>query len=344
MKVRTLATVLGCRVEGAEDVDVLGVAPLQDATPTDISFVESAKMLSAARSSRAAAFLVGEDVPFWGKPVLRVSGNPRVILARMLKLFAPAVSLPDVGLHPSVVVQDGVRMDRNVRIGANTYIGRDVQIGEDVIIFSNCYIGDRVVVGDGSVIYPNVVVREDVWIGRGVKIHSGAVIGADGFGYTVDENGGILKIPQIGGVVLEDGVEVGANTTIDRSTMGFTVIGRNTKLDNLVHVAHNVTIGENCFIAAQVGIAGSSRIGNNVIFAGQSGVSDHVSVGDNVKVAARSGITRNVPAGAFVSGFPARDHSKDLRIQGLIWKLPELFQKLSRLENEVKEMKKGASG
>jgi len=343
MKVRVLAAILGCKLEGDGEVDVLGVAPLQDATPTDISFVESAKMLSVAKESRAAAFLVGSDVEFWGKPILKASGNPRVFLAELLRFFAPGGCLPDVGVHPSAVVSDTARLGKGVRIGAHVYVGEDVRIADGVVVFPNCYIGDRVVIGEGSLMYPNVVVREDVWIGKGVRIHSGVVIGADGFGYTVNECGDIVKIPQIGGVVVEDGVEIGANSTIDRSTMGFTVIGRNTKIDNLVHVAHNVTIGENCFIAGQVGIAGSSRIGNNVVLAGQSGVKDHVSVGDRVKVAARSGVTRNIPAGAFVSGFPARDHGKDLRIQGLIWKLPDLLERLLRLENEVKEMKRRAS-
>jgi UDP-3-O-[3-hydroxymyristoyl] glucosamine N-acyltransferase len=227
-----------------------------------------------------------------------------------------------------------VQLGDNVALMAHVVIDERAVIGDNVVIYPHSYIGTATVIGQDSLLYPNVTVREDCHIGQRVIIHSGAVIGSDGFGFvTIDERH--RKVPQVGNVVIEDDVEIGANAALDRATTGSTIVRRGTKIDNLVHISHNDIIGEDCLLVAQTGISGSVTVGNNVIFAGQSGSAGHLQIGDNCVFAARSGITGDVPAGSFYAGFPARPHREWLRGKGAMSKLPEYQKKIRELAKQL---------
>ncbi len=331
-----LAKVVDGKVVGDPELKISGIASLEDAGPGDISFVAEEKHLPSAQSSKAGALLVGQDVKGVDKPLIRTA-NPRMAFAILLSEFAPLLHV-ELGIHPSAVVGEGAHVGEGTSVGANVVIAPDAQIGSDVVIYPGVYVGEGTTIGSGSIIYPNVVLREFVTVGKNVIIQPGAVIGGDGFGF-VTVSGKQQKVPQIGTVVIEDDVEIGANVTIDRATCGKTVIGRGTKLDNLVQVGHNVVIGEDCLIVALTGVAGSSTIGNRVTLAGQSGVAGHLKVGDNTVVAARSLVISDLPGGQFVSGYPARPHKEAMRAIASQRKIPELIKRVKQLETELEELK-----
>ncbi len=331
LRASEISRVIGGTLEG-KDVEVKGVAPLDLAEEGDISFAWSGSLKEDISASRASVLVVPKGIKRLqtDKTLIRVRDPRRALTLFLKRFFKTEHSLPP-GVHELAFVEGDVSLGDDVRVGPFTYIGKGASIGARTVIYPFVFIGKDVKIGEDCVIYSMVSIREGTEIGNRVVIHSGAVIGSDGYGFIPEEKG-IEKIPQVGIVVIEDDVEIGANVTIDRATIGETRIGKGTKIDNLVQIAHNVTIGENVLIAALCGIAGSARIGNGVMMGGQAGVSDHVDVGDRSVVAGRSGITKSIPPGSFVSGFPAINHREELKIEALIRRLPELFERVKELE------------
>jgi UDP-3-O-[3-hydroxymyristoyl] glucosamine N-acyltransferase len=327
-----IAAALGATLDGDPARTITGVAPLEAAGPEHVSFCVDDRHREAARNSGAAAVVIASDAGALPMATLRVRA-PRQALIRLLRLFHPATASAP-GVHPTAVVGSSARVDATAAIGALAVIEDGAEIGADVRIHPLVYIGRDAVVGEGSELYPHVVLRDGVRLGRRVVVHPGAVIGADGFGYAFD--GAVhQKIPQVGTVVVEDDVEIGANTTIDRATLGATVIRRGTKVDNLVQVGHNVEVGEHSILVSQVGISGSSRLGRGVVLGGQVGVADHVTLGDGVMVGAQSGIHADLEPGAKVLGTPARPITLAKRIFVTEGHLPDLVRRVRELERRL---------
>jgi len=288
-----LADLVEGEVVGDGQLLIQGVAKTEEAREGEITLATSERFLRQALQSQASAVIVSLEVKDCLKPVIRVE-NTRLAFARILGLFAPQREYLR-GIHPTVVLGNGSKIGCNVSIGPYVVIEDDVKLGDDVCLSAFVYLGRGVEIGNDTKVLSRVVIMDDTAIGRRVIIHPGTVIGSDGFGFARKKDDSYYKIPQLGRVVIEDDVEIGANVAIDRATLGETRIGRGSKIDNLVHIAHNVSLGENVAIVALVGISGSSTIGKGVIMAGQAGVTDHVSVGDNSVVAAKSGVTKNIP-------------------------------------------------
>jgi UDP-3-O-[3-hydroxymyristoyl] glucosamine N-acyltransferase len=330
-----LAEVLGGTLEGDPERVVSGVATLESAGPDQISFCTDARYQAAARASRAGAFLAPEGITGLPGPVVRAA-NPQLALIRLLHLFHPVEETP-AGIHLAAVVAADAVVDPTATVGALAVIESGAVVGRGVRIFPLVYVGRDARIGDDTVLYPHVVVRERVRIGRRVVVHAGVVLGADGFGYAPD--GSVhRRIPQVGGVVIEDDVDIGANTTIDRATLGDTIIRRGTKIDNLVQIGHNVEVGEDCIIVAQVGLAGSVRVGRRVVLAGQVGVADHVRVGDGVTVAAQSGIASDILEPGIYLGYPARPAFESKRILVAESQLPDLIRRVRRVEQRLERL------
>jgi UDP-3-O-[3-hydroxymyristoyl] glucosamine N-acyltransferase len=330
--VTEIARFLGGQVIGDGEIRIVGVASITEARPGEIAFLDSMKYESLLESTRASAVIVAPQTQRRKQTLISVS-QPRLAFAQVMRLFYPCI--PDVprGIHPTAVIGDHVRLGENVHIGAYVCIADGAEIGGGAILFPSVFVGAKTCVGSGSVIYPNVTLRERVTIGANVIIHSGSVIGSDGFGYAQEEDRH-LKIPQVGTVVVEDDVEIGANVAIDRGTLGATRIGRGTKIDNLVQIAHNVTIGPNSILSGQVGIAGSTEIGAGAILAGQVGVVGHITIGEGSIIGAKSGVSKSVPPHSMVFGSPARPINKTKRIEACLSRLPELFKRVHKLESE----------
>jgi len=330
-----LAAALHATLVGDPGRNVTGVAPLDAAGPDDISFLIDPRYGAAAKRSRAGAFLVGSDVSALPGPMLRVAA-PQQALIDLLALFHPAPPLTP-GIAPSAIVAPDARVDATASIGPLVVVESGAVVGAAVRIHALAFVGRGAEIGGGSILHPRVVVCAGVKLGRGVIVHPGAVIGADGFGYAFD--GQVhRKIPQVGGVIIEDDVEIGANTTIDRATLGQTVIRRGTKIDNLVQIAHNVEIGAHSIIVAQVGVSGSSRIGRNVVLAGQVGIADHLTVGDGALILAQSGIARNVEPGERLLGTPARAVVQSKRIWVVQEQLPAMARRLRAAERRLQRL------
>lgn len=330
-----IARLIDGELLGGADLEIKGLAALADAVPGDLSFAADSKHLDTARTCKASALVVPTDFPDIGKPVIRVA-NPRMAWAALLEAFAPSVLIP-LGVHESAVVGEDVVLGRDVSIQAHAYVGARSRIGANVVVYPGVYIGEDVVIGDNTVLYPNVVIRERVQVGRNCIIHPGAVLGADGFGF-VTTAAGHRKVEHIGTVIVEDDVEIGANTTVDRATTGVTIIGSGTKIDNLVQVGHNCQLGPQCLIAAMSGLAGSSVLENRVTMGGQTGIAGHLTVGAGSIVAARGLVAKDIPARSFVSGMPARPHKEVMRTIAAEQKLPELMKDFQRLKKQVEEM------
>ena len=332
MRLADLAAATGCRLDGAADIEIRGVLSLEQAGPADLSFVARKDYLARLADSRAAAVIVGED---WGpvdRPALRTR-NPYLALARALAIvYPPAVPAP--GVHPTAVVAPEASVSPLATVGPLCVVGRGTSIGAHTVLEGQVAVGTDVRIGSHCRLAPQVVLRDGVALGDRVIIHSGAVIGADGFGYA-REGTGYLKIPQVGRVVIEDDVEVGANTTIDRATLGETRIGRGTKIDNQVQIAHNVQVGADTIIVAQVGISGSTRIGSRVTIAGQVGVVDHVEIGDDVIVGAQAGVSKDIPSRSVVLGAPAVPHQEFKRQLAAVARLPEMRRLVQALEERM---------
>jgi UDP-3-O-[3-hydroxymyristoyl] glucosamine N-acyltransferase len=336
LTLRDLASRLNGTVTGDSDAVITGVAGVEIAESGDIVFAEAPRYVQAAVKSRASAVLVTPELAAGaagsGKPLLVVA-QPRVAFVHVLQLFVPAPS-HEPGVHPSAQIGEGSRIGEGAHVGANVVIGRDAAIGDGAALLPGVFVGDGCVVGAGTVVHPNAVLYPGVKVGRGCILHAGCVIGADGFGY-VPIGYGLMKVPHLGSVEIGDEVEVGANSCIDRAKTGVTKIGSGTKIDNLVHIAHNVTVGQACLIIAQTGVAGSVTIGNGVVLAGQAGIKDHVSIGDGARVAAQGGVIGDVAAGVTVSGYPARPHLEKMRELGALTALPDALKRLRALEKRL---------
>lgn len=329
---RELAETLGAVLEGNPDVTIAGVAPLDTAEADHIALLANTRHRAAAMASRAGAFLApvgGEDLP---APVLRVPA-PHLAFITLLDLFYPPEPHRP-GVHRTAVIAPDATVDPTAQIGAFVVVEAGAVVGTGVRLLPYVYVGADTEIGAGSVLHPHVVVYARVVIGRRVIIHAGTVVGADGFGY-VSEGDTHRKIPQVGRVRIEDDVEVGANTTIDRATIGDTVIERGTKIDNLVQIAHNVYIGAQSLLAAQVGIAGSARLGRQTVLAGQVGVGDHATLSDNVIIGAQSGVISSIERPGAYLGSPARPAAETRRIVAALSRLPELVRRLRAVERRV---------
>ena len=336
-----IAAALGASLDGDAGRVVTGVAPLEAAGPSDISFLTDVRYRQAARTTQAGAVLAPLDAEPIAAAMLRVK-QPHQALIQLLDLFHPrAPATP--GAHPTAVVAPAANVDPTAWVGAFAVIEAGAAIGRGVRVHPFAYVGENVEIGEGSEIHPHAVLLHDVRIGRRVIVHAGAVIGGDGFGYAFD-GGEHRKIPQVGTVVIEDDVEIGANTTVDRATLGATVIGRGTKIDNLVQVGHNVAIGAHAILVSQVGISGSSRVGSGAILAGQVGVADHVSVGDGAIIGAQSGVHTDVETGAKMLGTPVRSMMQAKRIYASEDKLPDLGRRVRELERRLERLEGPASG
>ena len=324
--------VVGGTIHGDAQTPISSLTSLGEADPQALSFIANDKMSKAAAALRVAALLVHRHVADLAVPQIVVD-NPMLAFARVAQKFFVRVPTPR-GIAEPVTQGSDVQIGSDPSIWPFVTLGDRVKIGHRVTLYPGVFVGSDSTIGDDSVLYPNVVVREGCSLGARVIVHSGTVIGADGFGY-VQHQGRHHKIPQLGGVVIEDDVELGANVTVDRATFGRTLVKRGTKVDNLVQIAHNVTVGEHCILVAQVGIAGSTSIGRHVMIGGQAGLSDHITIGDQVMIAAKSGVNRSVESNQVVGGIPAMPREKALRVQGAIFQLPELKQLVRDLEQRV---------
>ncbi|MEN2985120.1 MAG: UDP-3-O-(3-hydroxymyristoyl)glucosamine N-acyltransferase [Thermodesulfovibrionaceae bacterium] len=335
MKVSEIAKIFNAKVEGDPELEVRGVKSIEDAEEGDITYIVSSKYLEMAKSSKASAFIVKEKFEGLNKTQLIVD-NPQLVFAKLLEIFYIKPH-PYKGISDRALVSEKAQIGKNVTIYPFVYIDEDVSIGDNTVVYPFTFIGRQTSIGSDCIIYPNVTVREKVKIGNRVIIHSGTVIGSDGFGYIFYE-GKHQKIPQVGGVVIEDDVEIGACVTVDRATTGNTVIGEGTKVDNLVQIAHNVKIGKNSIVVAQVGIAGSSKIGDGCILAGQVGISDHVEIESGTIITAKSGVMPGRLTKGVYSGIPVFPHRDWLKATSIFQKLPELYKKIKELEDKIKKL------
>lgn len=332
---KELAELVDGELLGREDLIITGACGIKEAEEGDITFLANPRYMPYLEKTKASAVITSFDVESSSKPIIRTK-NPSLAFAKVVAEFFPQNFKHPQGIHPTVILGKNVSVGKQVGIGPYVVIGDNVVIGDRTIIYSGCFIGDDSRIGSDSLIYANVSIRERTTVGNRCIIHSGAVLGSDGFGF-VNLEGKHLKIPQVGIVEVQDDVEIGANVTIDRARFGKTQIGRGTKIDNLVHIAHNVSIGENCLIIAQVGISGSTVLGNNVTLAGQAGLVGHISIGDNAIVAAQAGVTKSVPAGVTVSGYPAKPHDLAKRINACIQNLPRLYEAVELLKKKLEK-------
>ncbi|HSA62136.1 MAG TPA: UDP-3-O-(3-hydroxymyristoyl)glucosamine N-acyltransferase [Nitrospiraceae bacterium] len=323
---------VGGTVHGNDQTKVSELAGLGEANPRALSFVANDKALKSPEELRAGALLVHRHLPELAIPQI-VVGNPLLAFAQVAQRFFVHPAAPR-GIAEDITQGADVRIGPNPSIWPFVTLGDRVTIGARVTLYPGVFIGPDSTIGDDSVLYPNVVVREGCSLGARVIVHSGTVIGSDGFGY-VQHRGRHQKIPQLGGVVIEDDVELGANVTIDRATLGATIIKQGTKVDNLVQIAHNVSIGEHSIVVAQVGIAGSTAIGHHVMIGGQAGLADHIQIGDQVMIAARAGVNRSLEPNQIVSGAPVMPHETWMKAQAVIPRLPELRQLVRNLEQRV---------
>jgi UDP-3-O-[3-hydroxymyristoyl] glucosamine N-acyltransferase len=332
VKLRELAERLGCELLGDGEVELRGVGALEQAGPGDLSFLASPRYAPRLQATRASAVVVapGQDSPL---PRL-LSANPQLTFARAVALLCPPAR-PAAGVHPSAQVHPTAQLGAGVHVGALAVVGARVRVGDRTVVHPTVVLYDDAVVGADCLLHSGVQVRERCRLGDRVVVQNGAVIGGDGFGFARDGDGRYHKFPQVGTVVIEDDVEIGALTAIDRAALGETRIGRGSKLDNLVQVGHSVSVGSDTVLCGQVGIAGSSRVGSNVTLAGQVGVAGHLTIGDGVVATAQSGIPSSVEPGALVSGYPAIDNRAWLKSSAVFAKLPELQKRLRELERKV---------
>ncbi len=323
----------------AKDVEILGVAPLALAGPEDLGFLAHRRYLSELMGSRAGALLVSRQL----EALLEEDPRPRLVaedahgaLAILLEAIHPPKDTP-ARIHSTAVVGDDVSLGRDVHVAPYAVLEEGVQVGDESWIGAHCVVGRGSRIGDRTILHPHVVVYPGAVIGDGVILHSGARIGVDGFGY-VFEDGRHRKIPHPGACVLEDDVEIGANTTIDRGSIGETRVGEGAKLDNLVQLGHNVTVGPHSVLAGQAGVGGSTRIGRGVMVGGQAGLGGHISIGDGARLAGQAGVTRDVEPGGTVMGFPARERREFLRTVAAQGKVPELLGRVRRIEERLAEL------
>ncbi len=329
MKLSEIAEKLNLELIGNPDLEIKDVSGLDTAGHGSLTYIKSSKFLPQVISSGASAFITEQRIDETDVAQL-ISDNALLSFAQALELFYKKQYRP-LGVMEGSIVNPSARISKSATVYPGAYISDNVEIGERTIIYPNVFIGEGVSIGNDTVIYPNVTIMENVSIGSRVRVHAGTVIGSDGFGYIFHE-GKHYKIPQVGKIIIENDVEIGAGVTIDRATTGVTFIGEGTKIDNLVQIAHNVKIGKHCIIVAQVGIAGSTEVGNFVTLAGQVGVADHAVIEDGTIVTAQSGISKKKYKKGVYSGTPAIEHSRWLRASILFERLPEMEKRIKKIE------------
>ncbi|PTY06751.1 UDP-3-O-(3-hydroxymyristoyl)glucosamine N-acyltransferase [Verrucomicrobia bacterium LW23] len=333
-----IAKAIDGKVIGDEAIEIVGIASIDQASEGDLTFAEAEPYLTASAEGNASAIIVPSGFTRSSKTLIQVR-NPRVAIAIALSLLYPTETLPP-GIHPSAMIDTTAYIDPSAHIGPHCVIGRDVHLGARTVLMGGNHIGAASVLRSDVCLHPNVVVYARTRIGYRVTIHAGTTIGSDGYGYVFDQ-GRHRKVPQIGHVVIGDDVEIGANAAIDRGALGATVIGAGTKIDNLVHVAHNVTMGRHCLVLGQVGFAGSTQLGDYVVVASQSGISGHLKLGDRSTVGAKSGVMRDVPEGETVLGHPAVSAIQAKRQWVATAQLPAAMRRLGALEKGVAKNDKG---
>ena len=333
-KLADIATQVQGELIGDGSCIIESVAPLDEAGKGSISVLINARHSRRLESTEATAVIVSREINRAPVPIIRVA-SPEVALATLLTTYFAGHRPAEGGIHPTASIHPSAEVDDEADIGPHVSIGPHATVGKRACIGTNVTIGARCRIGEGTWIFANATLYDLVSLGKGVIVHGGVVIGSDGFGY-FQGDGGAVKIPQVGGVEIGDDVEIGANTTIDRATMGMTRIGRGTKIDNLVQIGHNVVIGDHVTICAQVGIAGSTVVESGTLIGGQAGLSDHIHVGAGSRIGGQAGVTKSIPSGSTVSGYPARPHNQARRIEAAIKRLPDLLQQIQTLETRVK--------
>lgn len=333
-----IAQLVNGKVEGNPNTVITDLAEIQHAGKGELTFLSNPQYAKYVSETRAAAILVASDFDGRFPNLIRVA-DPYLAFSQLIPKFRAPLPLPEPRTDASATIADSALIGKNCYIGPNVIIAANCKIGNHVTLLGNSYIGQYSEIGDSSLIFANVSIYHRCKIGKNVRIHSGTVIGSDGFGF-VRTSAGIAKIPQEGGVEIGDDVEIGSNSSVDRGTLGNTVIGKGTKLDNLIQIAHNVKIGEYCFMAAMSGIAGSTQVGNYVTIAAQVGIAGHLHIGDGAVIAAQSGISKDVPPNTIMFGYPAQEQSKARREIAHIRSLPDIKARLKQLENELVLLKK----
>jgi UDP-3-O-[3-hydroxymyristoyl] glucosamine N-acyltransferase len=332
MKLGQIASALGVRLEnGSPDTEITDVAGIEEAGPGQLTFVANPKYAAAAHKAKASAIIVSEEFAALATAMLR-SKNPYLTFAQAIALFHPARNYSP-GIHPTAVIHESARIGESAHVGPYVVIGEDVEIGKNAVLLAHVVIYPGVRIGDNFLAHAHAVIREQCRLGNNVLLGNGVVIGGDGFGFAKNERGRWHKIPQPMPVVIEDDVEIQANTCIDRASVGETRISKGTKIDNLVQVGHGSHIGEHSLLASQVGLAGSTEVGNNVILTGQVGVVGHCKIGDGAIVTPQSGVAGDIEAGAIISGSPAIDHKLWLKVSALLSRLPEIARAVRTKKN-----------
>ncbi len=330
-----IATLLSGKLEGDPNAKVSKLAKIEEAGAGSLTFLSHAKYVEYLKTTGASVIIVSEDIPC-EKPAnstfIKVKDS-RMAFSILLDAYHKQ-QFSKTGIEQNAVVSKTAKLGQNVYIGSFSYIGEHVTIGNNVHIFPNVYVGDNTKIGDGCIIYPGVKIYLETVIGNNCKFHSGVIIGSDGFGFVPNSDNQYSKMPQVGNVVIEDNVEIGSNTTIDRATMGSTIIRKGVKLDNLIQIGHNVEIGSNTVIAAQTGVAGSTKIGRDCMIGGQVGIVGHITIGNSVKIAAQSGVGNDIPDGSVLQGSPAFDHMDYKKSYVVFRRLPELRKAINDLEEK----------
>jgi len=335
MTLAEIAVFLGGTVVGADNTVIENIRSIEEANEGDITFIANKKYLKKLKLTNASAVLVPPQTAADGRNLIVVA-DPYVALGKLLTLFYP-LEHGGSGVSPDAYIEEGAVVSPEAVVFPRVFIGKGATIGKGSVVYPGVFVGRNVSIGENSILYANVTVYHSCIIGNGVILHSGVVIGADGFGFASPGKSNI-KIPQVGFVQIDDDVEIGANTTVDRATLGKTWIQRNVKIDNLVQIAHNVVIGENSVITAQVGISGSTKLGKSVLIGGQTGIVGHISIGDNVIIAAASGIHRDIKSGEIVGGTPQMPYKEWLQVEACRSKLPEMRAALQDLAKKVKDL------
>ncbi len=334
---REIAEKIGADVSGDDSVILTRLSKIESAVPGDLSFIANKKYERYLDSSKASAVIVGHHLVSENLTLL-IHDDPYFAFMKAARLFNPPKIYPP-GIHPSAVISENASVDQTAHIGALVTIEDGAKIGANSVVLPNCVIGKETRVGNDCILYPNVTLYHGCIIGDRVIIHSGTVVGSDGFGYATHD-GVHHKIPQVGIVHIENDVEIGANVTIDRATLGETLIGEGSRIDNLVQIAHNVTIGKGCILVAQVGVSGSTRLGNYVIAAGQAGIIGHLDIGDRTVIAAQSGVSKSFGSDKVLLGSPAREMMKAKKTEASVRRLPETLKRIKQLEDKIRKLEK----
>ncbi len=333
---KEIAKIIDGEIVGDPRVKICGVSGIKEAKEGDITFIANSRYLPLVDKTQASAIISPFDIQSASKPLVKTK-DPSYAFAKIVAVMHPVQNPHPKNIHKTAVISKDAKIGKDVAIGPYSIVEDGAQIGDNSVIYGGCFIGREVKIGRDCLFYPNVSIRERVVIGDRVNIQSGTVVGSEGFGYANVE-GSYRLIPQVGTVIIEDDVDIGANVTIDRARFDKTLIGKGTKIDNLVQIAHNVIIGKNCIIVAQAGISGSTRIGDNVTIAGQAGLVGHITIGDGAILAAQAGVTKSVAPKTVVSGYPARPHHEAKKINACIQRLPQLMDTIGELKKRIQEL------